>query len=226
MSEPGGTLEDTLQRFASTFKQDLADAPLLQLTEKLIEVLRKDDNRQMAQNTAIELRDKLHKARRMGHYRTEADMMDIIAGNMQMSEDYKLQSIVDMVQDPSEHSETRKDLNQIHQQSLPYEFLNTCEAQEMTVNIKVPPSTKKDDVKVKITTTTIRVEVRNHEIQPCIIDGQFFRPVDTGGCDFHLEGSGNQRMLVVDLEKKEGGYKWAELLGFGDCAIEGNVGRL
>ena len=49
------------------------------------------------------------------------------------------------------------------------------------------------DVSVKLTATKIRVEIKGHEMQPCVIDGSFFQAVDPAGCDHHLEGSGSKR---------------------------------
>eukprot|EP00746_Dinoflagellata_sp_MGD_P033387 gnl/MRDRNA2_/MRDRNA2_179636_c0_seq1.p1 gnl/MRDRNA2_/MRDRNA2_179636_c0~~gnl/MRDRNA2_/MRDRNA2_179636_c0_seq1.p1 ORF type:complete len:225 (-),score=47.78 gnl/MRDRNA2_/MRDRNA2_179636_c0_seq1:122-721(-) len=196
--------------------QDPSDAHLVLLTEKLMEVMQKENDRQMALNAVIELRDKLHTARQLGKYCTEAGMIEKIAGRMQMSESYNLHTMVGMIQDPAESSELANALQQIQRQSQPYEFFNTSEATEMTVTIKVPQSTRKDDVKVKITKTAIRIEVQGHECQPCVIDGHFFRPVEPGAFDFHLEGAGETRILVLDLEKEQEGYKWPELLGFGN----------
>ena len=112
--------------------------------------------------------------------------------------------------------------------SRPYEFLNTADSEEMTVNISVPADTQmkaslharsmfrfckvvdflcpwkardpnpaassaSKDVSVKLSAKTIRVEIKGHEMQPCVIDGSFFQAVDPAGCDHHLEGSGAKR---------------------------------
>ena len=54
------------------------------------------------------------------------------------------------------------------------------------------PSASKD-ISVKLSAKTIRVEIKGHEMQPCVIDGSFFQSVDPAGCDHHLEGSGAKR---------------------------------
>merc|ERR1719277_1447308 len=212
------TLEDALQGFAGVFKQDPKALELAELTEKAVELLRLgDDSRKAAVGALISLRDKLHTCRRMGSYVKEAGMMEKIAGRAQMDEGYTGKSMVGMVQDPEDNPATKDALTQMMQQVASeckdYEFVNNCEAEEMTVNIPVPPSTKKEDILVKITQTSIRVEVKGHATQPCVIDGNFFRAVEPAAFDYHLEGSGEKRMLVIDLEKQKGGYKWPELLG-------------
>merc|ERR1719436_1892798 len=124
-----------------------------------------------------------------------------------------------MIQDREDNPQVGEMLSQIKEaqkQSLPYEFLNEADNEEMTVNISVAPSTSMKDVSVKLTKTSIRVEVKGHEVQPCVIDGCFFREVDIDGCDHHIEGSGDGRMLVIDLLKVQNGFKWPELLGFGN----------
>mmetsp|Transcript_61160 Transcript_61160/g.134481 ORF Transcript_61160/g.134481 Transcript_61160/m.134481 type:complete len:228 (+) Transcript_61160:15-698(+) len=217
--QPTDALEDALQGFAGVFKQDPKALELLELTEKAVELLRLgQDSRKAAVGALIQLRDKLHTCRRMGSYVKEAGMLEKIAGRAQMDEGYGARSMVGMVQDPEDNPAMKDALQQMMQQvsaeTKDYEFINDCEATEMTVNIPVPPDTKMKDLVVKLTKTTIRVEVKGHETQPCVIDGSFFRAVETAGCDHHLEGSGEKRMLVLDLEKQQGGYKWPELLGF------------
>ena len=56
--------------------------------------------------------------------------------------------------------------------------------------------------------------MRNHSLQP-VIDGRFAAAVDPTECEWHLEGSGDGRVLVLDLEKAAGGFHWDDLLRVG-----------
>merc|ERR1712083_175518 len=114
-----------------------------------------------------------------------------------------------------ELQEMIKQMQKAELEGRPYELVNGTDEEEITVNIKVPPATQKGDILVKLTATTIRVEVKDHEMQPCVVDGALFRPVDLAGCDYHLEGSGDKRTLVLDLMKAQNGLKWPDLLNLG-----------
>lgn len=83
---------------------------------------------------------------------------------------------------------------------------------EFTVTIKVPAETKKTDVKVKFQKESLRVSVAGHDRQPYIIDGDLFERVDPDACSWVLDGSGDGRKLVLDLEKKMGGFMWNRLM--------------
>ncbi|CAE8628257.1 unnamed protein product [Polarella glacialis] len=210
------TVEQALTRCLSTFQGDEKAAVYAKLTEHVIAALR-ENSRTKGVEALINLQDQLHLARRMGHYVKEANMVEAITGNMRTNESFSLQSMLPLVQ--SEQSDDFKEMIKMMQkadlESRPYEFLNTADEEDMTVNIKVPASTQMKDVTVKLTATKIRVEVKGHEVQPCIIDGALFKPVDTSGCDHHLEGSGEKRILVLDLTKQTNGLKWPDLLTYG-----------
>merc|ERR1712050_99655 len=137
-----------------------------------------------------------------------------MGGRFRTDDQYTLKSMVPIVpqEQPAELQEMMKSMAKAEMEGRPYELINGTDEEEITVNIKVPASTEKKDVKVKITSTTIRVEVKGHECQPCVVDGTLFRPVDTDCCDYHLEGSGDKRLLVLDLMKAQNGLKWPELL--------------
>jgi hypothetical protein len=110
-------------------------------------------------------------------------------------------------QDPSGMAGTTR----LNFDTTPYEFLDYEDSEEITVSIKVPDNTKMQDVTVKWTPTRIRVDVKGHARQP-VIEGTFFKPVACDGCDFHLEGTGSSRKLVLDLLKRTDGSKWPGLL--------------
>ena len=48
-----------------------------------------------------------------------------------------------------------------------------------------------------------------------MIDGKLQHAVDVDACDWHLEGKGEERTLVIDLEKMSGGIDWQDLLQLG-----------
>mmetsp|Transcript_40981 Transcript_40981/g.76185 ORF Transcript_40981/g.76185 Transcript_40981/m.76185 type:complete len:219 (+) Transcript_40981:46-702(+) len=211
------SVQQTLETFAERFQNDEKASDFAKLTQHVVSLLKDADKRALGVEALIQLQDQLHIARRLGNFVEEANMIEAIAGRMRTDETFGLTSLVPMVQaeQSDEMKEMIKQMQQADLQSRPYEFLNTADSEEMTVNIHVPPDTKMKDVSVKLSATTIRVEVSGHEMQPCIIDGSFFQAVDPAGCDHHLEGSGTKRMLVIDLEKKQNGLKWPDLLGYG-----------
>ena len=79
----------------------------------------------------------------------------------------------------------------------------------MTVTIAVPPETKTADVKVKLTRNTVTDSVKGHAQQPTVIDGTLLHPIDPTESAFHLEGSGEGRKLILDLEKESAGLDWS-----------------
>lgn len=94
---------------------------------------------------------------------------------------------------------------------LPYQFQQTADVCEMTVTIRVSPETKPKDVDVSVHKKSLRVKVKGHALQP-VIDGTFPHPVDVDACMWSLEGNGDKRSLVINLEKTMGGLKWPGLL--------------
>ncbi len=83
---------------------------------------------------------------------------------------------------------------------------------EITVNIKVPPSTDKDDVKVIFRRSTLLVQVSGHEAQPSVIDGELQGCIDPEASSWTLQGTGPDRTLCLIIEKSKGGIKWHRLL--------------
>ena len=53
--------------------------------------------------------------------------------------------------------------------------------------------------------------------QPAVIDGKLQHPVDPEAFDWHLDGKGDERTLVIDLEKVSGGIDWYDLLQVGNA---------
>mmetsp|Transcript_74987 Transcript_74987/g.219661 ORF Transcript_74987/g.219661 Transcript_74987/m.219661 type:complete len:271 (+) Transcript_74987:150-962(+) len=94
----------------------------------------------------------------------------------------------------------------------PWEFREVQNQVEVTVTIRVPPDTMKKDIKVTIQPTFLSVAIRGHERQPHVIYGDLSGPIDVDGSGWHLDGSGEGRTLVVDLEKTMGGIEWHSLL--------------
>merc|ERR1740121_2875979 len=92
------------------------------------------------------------------------------------------------------------------------EFKETENQQELTVSIRVPPETKKDDVRVVFKATYLKVSVLGHEQQPFVIDGTLMGAIDVDGAGWHMEGSGDDRKVVLDMEKTMGGITWHRLL--------------
>eukprot|EP00931_Biecheleriopsis_adriatica_P067936 TRINITY_DN41991_c0_g1_i1.p1 TRINITY_DN41991_c0_g1~~TRINITY_DN41991_c0_g1_i1.p1 ORF type:complete len:236 (+),score=59.72 TRINITY_DN41991_c0_g1_i1:52-708(+) len=204
-----------LQKFAAKFKED-GKEDLAKMTNHVLAKLADPDARDEGVQTLIQLQDQLHTCRRMGSYVHEANVVETITGRMRADETYGLENDY-----PKPQAERSEDFNEMlaamqkaDLESRPYEFLNQADSEEITVNIKVPEATKMQDVTVNWTATKIRVSVKGHELQP-IIDGSFFKPVEVDGCDFHLEGSGSSRKLVLDVLKQVNGMKWPDLLAYG-----------
>lgn len=83
---------------------------------------------------------------------------------------------------------------------------------EFTVIVKVPAATKASDCKVQFKADTLCVSVKGHEKQPYVIKGDLKANVDPDACAWTLDGSGDGRKLVLDMEKKMGGFMWHRLL--------------
>ena len=66
-------------------------------------------------------------------------------------------------------------------------------------------------LQVNCSADTLKVEVKGHQLQP-VVEGKLFEKVDVDAFDWHLEGSGDKRVLILDLEKVMGGLDWPDLL--------------
>lgn len=111
---------------------------------------------------------------------------------------------------------SQEQLERVRTAMVPYTFVQTADAPEMTVSIAVPAVTRRGDVSVRLTRDTLVVTVAGHALQPSVIDGRFLHPVDHESSDWHLEGSGEGRVLILDCEKVSPGLDWSQgLLAIG-----------
>lgn len=97
----------------------------------------------------------------------------------------------------------------------PWDFKEVDNQVEVTVTIRVAPSTTKEDIKVAIQPSSLCVAIRGHEQQPHVINGTLAGPIDVDGSGWHLDATGDNRRLVIDLEKTMGGITWHRLLKSG-----------
>ena len=86
-------------------------------------------------------------------------------------------------------------------------------ATECTATLSVPAETKTSDVTVVIKRDFISVKVRGHSKQPHVIYGCLYGNVEADACAWTLEGAGDSRALVVNLEKETDHPCWPKLLG-------------
>jgi len=94
----------------------------------------------------------------------------------------------------------------------PWVFEEIMDRQEVTVTVPVPAATARSDVDVCIQATSLRIAVKGHSIQPAVLDGELTGAVDLEASSWSLEGSGDKRRVVLELEKKMGGFMWDRLL--------------
>ena len=94
----------------------------------------------------------------------------------------------------------------------PYSLEQVANKAELTVKIPVPAETKARDVKVKLLPETLSVAVAGHAKQPTVVGGALEHQIDAEASQWHLEGSGDKRTLVLDLEKRQTGLEWAHLV--------------
>lgn len=83
---------------------------------------------------------------------------------------------------------------------------------EFRVTIVVPAETKTSHCKVKFKADTLCVSVTGHASQPYVINGDLLEKVDPDACSWTLDGSGDGRKLVLEMEKKMGGFMWNRLM--------------
>lgn len=103
-------------------------------------------------------------------------------------------------------------MHQFPMSNDPWEFEEVMNQVEITVTIPVPAGTAGKDIQVKFRPDTLFVSVAGHETQPVIIDGELAGAVDPEACNWSLDGSGDKRKLVLDMEKTMGGLMWHGLL--------------
>lgn len=81
---------------------------------------------------------------------------------------------------------------------------------EMTLRIKVPPTTKSKDAIVKFEERRLTVKVTGHARSP-VVDGTLFEKIHVDDSAWFLEGEGPHRVLVVHLEKNLPKKVWPTL---------------
>jgi len=94
----------------------------------------------------------------------------------------------------------------------PWTFEEHLDQMDVTVTIPVPAATQKSDVKVVCKDTSLLVKVEGHELQPAVIDGELSAAVQPDSLGWTLEGKDEKRKLVMELDKKMGGFMWGQLL--------------
>jgi HSP20 family molecular chaperone IbpA len=93
---------------------------------------------------------------------------------------------------------------------MPYAFIQTQDEPEMEVSIAVPAATSSKDVRVEVTRSSLLVSVEGHQLQPHVVNGRFLHEVDANASGWHLEGTGEKRQLIIDLEKASAGLDWSK----------------
>ena len=170
------------------------------------------------------LHEQMQEAQQASLFINEARMVELVRNAMGNDESIHLDSPLDSVahalRKQADGVGERKHyaamgkvkLENIQKAMKPYTFEHESNQVEMTVKIPVPAETKSSSVVVNITKETVRISVGGHALQPAVINGKLQRTVDPASCEWHLEGAGDTRMLVLDLEKASGGLDWDELL--------------
>lgn len=77
--------------------------------------------------------------------------------------------------------------------------------EDVTVNVRLPEGTTKDDIRFKLTVDCLRVVVGDHAP---LLDGQLFAPVDTEASTWTIK----DKSLEVCLQKRSEGPLWSELV--------------
>ena len=165
------------------------------------------------------LDEQLKSASQAGLFKTESRLVDLVVktfeANPKLTLDAPLGAVAMHAQkEQASASAARTELEanvassaslaQLKKHLRPYTFTQAQDDPEMTVVIDVPPETKTMDVKVKMTATTLYVSVKDHANQP-VIEGRFLHAIRPEESAFHLEGSGEGRKLILDIEKASAG---------------------
>mmetsp|Transcript_23553 Transcript_23553/g.70593 ORF Transcript_23553/g.70593 Transcript_23553/m.70593 type:complete len:284 (+) Transcript_23553:236-1087(+) len=83
---------------------------------------------------------------------------------------------------------------------------------ECTCTIEVPAATAPKDVEVTIKRDFLAVKVAGHEKQPHVLFGHLSGTVEVDACAWTLDGAGDNRHLVIQLEKTTDHPCWPKLL--------------
>jgi len=242
--KPLRTILDALEACTSEYKSDRFWADLAKPIDKAIEKLREEETALAAgdQETAAEARkivmmcmehheDQMRQAEGANLFINESKMIKMVYEALKFDSQLRLDSTLDSfaqathamqaggAQERQYHEKkNRERLEKVKAAMKPYVFEHTADHTEMTVKVRVPPATAAKDVKCHFTRDTIRVCVAGHALQPAVIDGKLQHPIDADACDWHLEGKGDARELVIDLEKRSGGLDWQDLVQVGGSA--------
>ena len=106
--------------------------------------------------------------------------------------------------------QAQRSLNAVREHMKPYTFHCAPDECEMSVTIKVPPETKTTDCLVEIKRDSLKVCVKGHALQPSVIDGKLLYQIDPTMSQWHLEGSGDKRVMILDLENTHAGVDWSK----------------
>ncbi|KAK2887445.1 hypothetical protein Q8A67_015673 [Cirrhinus molitorella] len=78
--------------------------------------------------------------------------------------------------------------------------------EDVTVSVRLPEGTTKDDIRFKLTVDCLRVRVGDHAP---LLDGQLFSPVDPEASAWTIK---DDKSLEVSLQKRSEGPLWSELI--------------
>lgn len=241
--KPLSTIEDALQAVIDECRRDKFWADMAKPAELAVAHLRKsasdpDDAtkpRETAMTLLHHLDEQLQSASSASLFIHEAKMVHLVTNALDANASLGLTSPLSAVaaaahreqaqaaQNSKQHeanmsSESQARLARVREAMVPYTFCQTFDNPEMTITVVVPPETKRSDVSVTVTRSTLVVHVTGHALQP-VIDGKFLHPVDHTTAEWHLEGSHAARKLVIDCEKKDPREDWgAGLLAIGRSA--------
>ena len=236
-SSPGAlkTIADALKAVADECKQDKFWADMAKPIDRGIERFRaaaraqeKDDAeavkkyRQEGMEQLNFANDQFKTASENRLFTHEASMVALVvkhlADDASMTLDSPLSQLAAAAHaDQAKNVEHRKELmgtaaaplQKVREHMRPYEFHCAPDETEMTVTIKVPPGTKTTDCQVELRKDTIKIRVKDHPNQPYVIDGRFCHAIDPTMSEWHLEGSGDKRVMILDLENTHAGVDWS-----------------
>ncbi|XP_059412025.1 nudC domain-containing protein 1 [Carassius carassius] len=78
--------------------------------------------------------------------------------------------------------------------------------EDVTLNVRLPEGTTKDDIRFKLTVDCLRVGVGDHA---ALLDGQLFAPVDPEASTWTIT---DDKSLEVSLQKRSEGALWSEVV--------------
>uniref|UniRef100_A0A8C2GY76 NudC domain-containing protein 1 n=1 Tax=Cyprinus carpio TaxID=7962 RepID=A0A8C2GY76_CYPCA len=78
--------------------------------------------------------------------------------------------------------------------------------EDVTLNVRLPEATTKDDIRFKLTVDCLRVGVGDHAP---LLDGQLFAPVDPEASTWTIK---DDKSLEVSLQKRSEGPLWSEVI--------------